>query len=297
MHDCNRTCRRRGFTWIELLTVASGLFLLAAMTLPAVQHAREDARMQKCQSNLKQLGLGIHNYHDTHKRFPPGWTTRRQKGAGHPSTGWMSSLLPFVDRGQLFKQLEMTHGVYTTQDQSLLKQSISLYRCPADSLGAANVLRGGWGTSNYAGNYGAAPIARWSDSFTNSNWPGQGVAPRTVRAADRRYLEGVFSMNRGSSFSRITDGSSNTFLIGERSVVGGGALWPGPRSNFHESDVVADASYSSPLNGGNPAFSSRHRRIVNFLMCDGSVHPLNVKIDSRPNWGLLQKLAAERDGL
>lgn len=288
--------KRRGFTLIEALALAAGIVLLTALTLPAVLQAREDARMERCKNHLKQLGIVMHNYHDSYRSFPPGWITRRQEGAGHPSTGWMSSILPFVDQQPLYRQLDIgKRAAYECPDVSLLKHSIAIYRCPADSLGEMNDLRGGWGTSNYVGNYGATPIARWAGSFSKTFWPGESLTPQMHRPTNGVRLSGIFSMNGSARMRDITDGTSNTFMLGERSAIGGGALWPGPRSNFHESDVVADASYASPLNGGTPGFSSRHRGVVNFALCDGSVRSIDEHIDSRPDFGTLQKLAARND--
>lgn len=303
---------RRGFTLIEVLALAAGLVLLTALTLPAVLQAREDARIQQCKNNLKQLGIAMHNYHDIYRMFPPGWITRRQEGAGHPSTGWMSSILQYVDQTPIFQQLDLgKRAAYECPDVALLKKSLAIYRCPVDSLGDANELRGGWGTSNYVGNYGATPIARWSGAFSNDFWPGQSLTPQAsgrpygakLKARGRGKIippyirpSGMFYMNRGGYLRDALDGTSNTLLIGERCAIGGGGLWPGPRSNFHESDVVADASYASPLNGGTPGFSSRHRGVVNFVMCDGSVHVINENIDSSPQFGTLQKLAMPYDG-
>ena len=128
------------------------------------------SRENDCKNRLKQIGLAQHNYHDTYRSFPPGWITRRPSGEGHPSTGWQSSILPYVDQAPLFNQLELTHAVYEGQPdkQRLLKSSILAYRCPVDSVGGTNPLRGNWGTSNFVGSYGADPISRWSPS---EYWP------------------------------------------------------------------------------------------------------------------------------
>ena len=98
------------------------------------------------------------------------------------------------------------------------------------------------------------------------------------------------------------DGTSNTLMVGERSVLGKAALWPGPRSNYQESDVLADGSYASPINRSETGYSSRHANgIVHFLLCDGSARAIHESLDSNDktdrNMGLLQKLSARDDGL
>ncbi len=292
--------RVQGFTRLELLTTLTLVMLLMVPLLPAMQRARADARLMQCKNNLKQLGLAMHNYHDTFLMMAPGWISKRMGGEGHSSTGWQSMILPFLDQAPLYNQLNLTEPVYESPGD-LLKLELTVYRCPADSLAGTNSIRGGWGTSNYSGNYGAIPIPRWSTNFsTESFWPGN-TSSRLVRKPDGR--EGIFAINAGSRFRDIKDGTSNTLMISEKSVLSGGGIWPGPRSNYHESDVVSDASFASPLNRSETGFSSRHMGVINFLLCDGAVRAVPVSIESLPynpkskEAGVLQKLAGRADGM
>lgn len=292
--------RIQGFTRLELLTTLTLVMLLMVPLLPAMQRAREDARLTQCKNNLKQLGLALHNYHDVHRMMAPGWISKRMHGEGHSSTGWQVQILPYVDQGPLYNDLELTDPVFDSPVE-LLKQELAVYRCPADSLAATNSLRGGWGTSNYSGNYGAIPIPRWSTNFSaESFWPGN-TSSRLVRKPGGR--EGIFAVNAGTRIRDILDGTSNTLLISEKSVLSGGGIWPGPRSNFHESDVVSDASYASPINRSETGFSSRHMGVINFLLCDISVRAVPLTIESLPSnpksneAGVLQKLAGRADGM
>lgn len=99
---------RRGFTLIELLVVIAIIAVLVALLLPAVQQAREAARRSSCKNNMKQLGLALHNYHDTHFSFPPGYLDQDSYGGfgfvdinqGH--WAWSASLLPFLDQAPLY---------------------------------------------------------------------------------------------------------------------------------------------------------------------------------------------------
>ncbi len=289
----------QAFTRVETIIVLGVVFLLLATALPAVQRAREDSRSVKCKNNLKLMGLAIHNYHDVHQMFPPGWISKRMEGEGHPSTGWQSMILPYIDEAPLYNRLDLTEPVYSTRDQTLLKKPIEYYRCPMDSTPSENPIRGEWGTSNYVGNYGAIPIPRWSASQTNTAfWPGNSTA---VLSIENEKLYGMFRLNRGTRIREILDGTSNTLMIGEKDIQGGAAIWPGPRSNYHESDVVSDASFATPLNKSQYGFSSRHDGFVQFTLCDGAVRAISLDIDSREfetpeQMGTLQKLAAKDDG-
>ena len=291
--------KQQAFTRLETMFVLGVSFLLLATALPAVQRAREDSRSVRCKNNLKQLGLAMHNYHDVYNLLPPGWISKQMDGVGHPSTGWQSSILPFVDEAPLYNALDMDEPVYTTRDQSQIKKPIKTYRCPMDSTPSENPIRGEWGTSNYVANYGARPIPRWSASQANTAfWPGNQTASLSP-TDEKRY--GMFRANSRIRFRDITDGTSNTIMIGEKDIQGGAALRPGPRSNYHESDVVSDASFASPMNKSQYGFSSRHDGFVQFLLCDGAVRAFPFDIDSRDfetpeEMGVFQKLGAKADG-
>lgn len=286
---------RRGFTLIETVTVASVASVLMSLVVPGMQEARNVARETECKNQLKQIGLALHNYHDVYRTFPPGWISRRPEGEGHPSTGWQTSILPFVEQAPLYNRLDVTNAVYECADGdvALLKKPLPQYRCPVDSVGDVNVFRGGWGTSNFTGNFGATPIARWSES---DFWPGH-TESASYRIRDVRRYNGLFFANSKIRIRDIIDGTSNTFMVGEKCVVGRSGIWPGPRSNFHESDVVSDGSYASKFNRSDTGYSSRHLGgMLMFLLCDGSVRPVHESLDSKPELGMLQKLSARNDG-
>ena len=298
-----RPARKRGFTIVETLTVSAICSVWMSLLVPAMQTARQDARDTLCVKNLNQLGLAVHNYHDVYGGFPPAFTTRQADNAGYATTGWQSSILPYLDQAPLYNKLDMTNGVYATQDLELLKKRVDSYRCPLDSVPDTNPFRANWGTSNYVGNYGATPIPRWSDS--SEFWPGQTIDSAPGNSAQRGRsaprTNGMFVMNGMVRIRDCLDGTSNTLMAGERSVLGKAALWPGPRSNFHESDVLADGSHASPINRSQTGYSSRHAaEMVYFLFCDGAVRPLHEAIESNEgtdrNMGLLQKLSARNDG-
>ena len=286
---------RRGFTIIETLVVASVTSILMSLLVPGMQQARNSAKEVECRNRLKQIGLALHNYHDVFNCFAPGWISRRAEGEGHPSTVWQAFLLPYVEEAQLYNMLDLRNPIYETQfrGESLLKKPLVHFRCPMDSLGDTNPLRGGWGTSNYTGNFGAAPIPRWSES---ENWPGQIPTPKHFERKSAQY-NGLFFVNSNVRIRDIYDGTSNTIMVGEKCVVGRSGIWPGPRSNFHESDVVSDGSYASPLNRTDTGYSSRHTGgMLMFLLCDGSARAVHESLDSQKEMGMLQKLSGRNDG-
>ena len=105
-----RSPSRRGFTLIELLVVIAIIAVLMALLLPAVQQAREAARRTQCKNNLKQFGLAVHNYHDTHNRFPSAafWTDANRDGTPDSDCGhwaWGVMIMPFLEQGNLYQQL------------------------------------------------------------------------------------------------------------------------------------------------------------------------------------------------
>jgi type II secretory pathway pseudopilin PulG len=304
MKIIHRSCCaiRRGFTFIEALTVASGVSVLLALLVPAVQNARDSERDVLCLNRLKQLGLALHNYHDSHLTFPPGWVSRRPDAGGYSSTGWHNQILPYVNQGKLYSVIGPRDGlrIPTNEQRTLLQTAVVEFRCNSDSVGEMNPLRGDWGTTNYMGNFGPQPIPRWSES---DFWPEQ--INNLKNGTAKQHFPGIFNVNSSTNISQITDGTSQTLLVGERSVIGRSGIWPEPRSNFHESDVVADGSYASPLNHSDTGFSSRHSKsVINFVLCDGSARSIHESVNSLPDLtdsrlarGIFQKLAGENDGM
>lgn len=241
--------RTRGFTLVELLVAASVVAILVSLALPAVQQSRETARQKACNNNLRQIGLAMHNYHDVYLAFPPGWNARTA-GAKHGARfGWGVSILPFVDEARLYNELD-PRGPLSPPDTNLTKQ-IAVYRCPADAMPDVNDVRGGYGTSNYSGNHGDQPLPGSADTPTKAN--------------------GIMYLNSFVGLRHITDGSSNTFIVGERSISSAAGIWPGVRANQNENDQVTDCSDQSRINAVIGSFSSPHPGGAHFLFCDGRV--------------------------
>lgn len=115
--------RRSAFTLIELLVVIAIIAILIALLLPAVQQAREAARRTHCKSNLKQLGIALHNYHESHRTFPPGYVS----GSSPYAYGWGTMLLPYIEQKSLYDSLNF--GSVTAMPQNALV----MYQCPSDN--------------------------------------------------------------------------------------------------------------------------------------------------------------------
>ncbi|TWT38585.1 DUF1559 domain-containing protein [Blastopirellula retiformator] len=284
--------RRRGFTLVELLVVIAIIGVLIALLLPAVQQAREAARRMTCSNNLKQIGLSLHNYHDTYNRLPPGIVTSNQ-------LCWSAQLLPFIEQGNLWDALgtagafdgpwEDITAVTTTgvgNRPPLAQTPLSAFICPSDPGGDLNKKLGGassiyFGKSNYVGIFSA---------YYNATDPvatGSGGSDRPA----------VFTDNSETKFRDIIDGLSNTVIVAERGTQGGpcGSLWIGYHSDFGGSISGSIAAFQVRLrmervsndtdyviNGSsnyNP--SSMHPGGAQFLFGDASVQFLPETIPLR----------------
>ena len=127
-------CTQRGFTLIELLVVIAIIAILIALLLPAVQQAREAARRTQCKNNLKQLGLALHNYHDTHLVFPQnnGWAAFTNSNTEHKFGIW-PKCLPFIDQGNLYNTANMDVNVGCPVNTQIRRAEMSIFICPSDA--------------------------------------------------------------------------------------------------------------------------------------------------------------------
>ena len=171
--------QRRGFTLIELLVVIAIIAVLISLLLPAVQQAREAARRSQCKNNLKQLGLALHNYHDTYSVFPPGALALSTTGVAYkpgdtePSRtavvggwGWTVFVLPFIDQGPLYNSLAPNGNNFPSAPTTLTKTILPVFLCPSDASGSihtATAMGGdgatnGHAKSNYPAIYGSTSV-------------------------------------------------------------------------------------------------------------------------------------------
>lgn len=313
--------RRRGFTLIELLVVIAIIAILVALLLPAVQQAREAARRAQCKNNLKQIGLAIHNYAGINKCFPMGAMTNvLDSNAGqsnHESWGWGAMILPQFDQAGLYKTLGVK-GVTLTQalvaagsnsGRNTAFPGLVGFQCPSDTTGLR--LKSGMVRNHFNGRSGIG--TGWRPP--NSNYIGNcGLDEVSIPNNLNDRIPGGVLFNRSSiKFRDITDGTTNTFLVGEREERCGAGSWIGnrnPRGNgTHGADYThgrVSVVINHPLNTGNDnctdGFSSKHTGGAHFLMCDGAVKFINDTIDSNNpvgdnNNNALQLTTAQRAAL
>lgn len=196
--------RKRAFTLIELLVVIAIIAVLIALLLPAVQQARESARRTQCKNNLKQVGLALHNYHDTYLVFPAaiyftdGTTIQGYNQQDNMGPSWLISLLPYIDQGPLFTKYVFTQKANSAANQQVVSQVLSAFVCPSDPFAVAgNKFAAFNGNIPFArGNYGASSTAA---ANPNSNWS-------TIPTSDR----GLLGVMGWPNISAVLDGTSNT---------------------------------------------------------------------------------------
>ncbi len=266
----------RAFTLIELLVVIAIIGILVALLLPAVQAAREAGRRMRCSNNLRQLGLAMHLYHDSHQSFPPGFMAVNHQGAVSGGWAWGVFLMPFIEQCPL--QDRLSPSLYTlseviTDPELLLMLQLDLpvFRCSSSPMEKLREYKGGGqlvATANYT-------CCRGYFSYRDAahlTKPNNGVlyAVSAIRISD------------------IGDGTANTICLGERTVFPANASapdkwpsWCGPGGLGIGSTV--SSCVSVPINHPTNihGFSSHHPGGSTFCFCDGSVHFLADTIDSR----------------
>ncbi len=258
---------RRGFTLIELLAVIAIIAILIGLLLPAVQKVREAAARVQCANNLKQMGLGLHSYHDATGSLPPAFRTPNNFYSGW---SWAALLLPYVEQDNLYREMNVVAtdfggNVYTCQPSNvpggLSQRPVKIYRCPSDSGPELNPDRNNHALSNYravAGPYTYPTITVGQD------------------------FGGVMWHNSKVKLTAITDGTSNTLAVGEcmydPPTTKSACLWAG-MTGFTSTGAVriSDVTWwvdeaTATVNGPAPqAFSSRHPGGAMFAFCDGSI--------------------------
>ncbi len=277
--------RRTAFTLIELLVVIAIIAILIALLLPAVQQAREAARRSQCVNNMKQLGLAFHNYHDTNRMFPTGYF----HNAGY-IPGWAARIFPYIDQAPRLNRIESKgelvilgpwrHPTAPHDGNEDLWGHISVLTCPSSELGETTPVNGAvsaeHGGLHYRGNAGSIDVGLKSGFSVSSH---------------NYVTSGVLYPTHTTKMRDITDGTSNTFLLGELSsaldgfdngTFDGMVAWtwgnyaygtPPGSDGYLMIDTKAMqfpvGSASSTQQG--VSWRSNHSRGANMLLCDGSV--------------------------
>jgi prepilin-type N-terminal cleavage/methylation domain-containing protein/prepilin-type processing-associated H-X9-DG protein len=209
-----RRCPHRAFTLIELLVVIAIIAVLIGLLLPAVQKVREAANRAKCMNNLKQIGLALHNYHDSYGKLPAPrpdpetWTSiDNLRDMPNVFGGWLVRILPYIELDAVARECADKTTFYTVGAQ----HQIPLYNCPSDPRGlVARVSADQFGnaaTTGYLGVTGNDEDPPYGNATNGIFWVG--VHDLILRPSLRRG-------NYGTKFLDISDGLSNTLMVGER---------------------------------------------------------------------------------
>jgi type II secretory pathway pseudopilin PulG len=224
LHDLVRSRQRTrsAFSLIELLVIIAIIGVLMALLLPAVQKVREAANRTRCQNNLKQIGLAMHNYHDLHKVFPKGSLNNSSAPHSAPAMSFMFFLYPGLEQEALFNKFDFKPSTatpdgyggyipYCSSSNSLPADALTAFAvpsllCPSDGLGGqtsthywleTGLKSGTFSHSNYLGFFG--------DKNYGAGLPG----------ASSPNKRAVFGFNYGARLGDIQDGTSNTMIVGE----------------------------------------------------------------------------------
>lgn len=292
---------RSAFTLIELLVVIAIIAILIGLLLPAVQKVREAANRTKCQNNLHQMVIAMHNYEAANGVWPPAYRNADtpQNGQIRPGWGWGSIILPYMEQAPLHQALNVDYSVFgnganpvppTPLTQTVLKN----YRCPSDIAPDNNPFRNNHGTSNYRAVRG---------TYGNPNQPSPSPPYAFITNED---LGGVLYQNSKTRMADISDGTSSTLAVGEcifdEPSNKWAALWSGMIGIYQGGIMIScvmwhidERTDNVTINGAAPqAFGSRHTGGAYFAFCDGSVR--FFKEQSTSVMLLLRFLAKRNDG-
>lgn len=315
--------QRRGFTLVELLVVIAVIGVLVALLLPAVQTAREAARRLECANNLKNIGIGLFAYHNAHNEFPCGgwgqaWVGVPERGVGPAQPGaWIYCLLPYVEETNLYSAGLGTSGSAATQAYSQrLETPIALFVCPSRRACRSWPIAEGYAFAKTPYPFGQVSAVARTDYAINAgtahvigvigpNSFAQGDDPKFWRTGPQTPLfSGISHLRRATKIKSIVDGTSKTYLVGEKLISVSSytdgtspgdfvSLYAGFSVDSYRfagnieamkvgltpySEPLADTAEVSNIPPGHFRFGSAHSSGVNMLYCDGAVQHVNYDV-------------------
>jgi prepilin-type N-terminal cleavage/methylation domain-containing protein/prepilin-type processing-associated H-X9-DG protein len=312
--------RRSGFTLVELLVVIAIIGILVALLLPAVQSAREASRRNSCQNNLKQIGLGIQNFEHANGYYPDAWYTPGDISGSVAWGGWCMKILPFIEQDGVYKAYDQTKSWWAMENQQAVNAQIKTYSCASSAIPH---IRTGLTVLNGEGPFPDRTMAI-GDYIILRGYIDSVTVPAPIESRVPGMLMGITDTGGGSAAANcktrhamVTDGVSNTAMIGERTARpgywvkrqrvsdtntmyafdGGWASYQSVwfRTFLSDAQTTVTSGVGPCVINCNNGFDiySFHDSGGNVVFGDGSVRILHENINGQVFWALLSRERGE----
>lgn len=285
--DAFRNRSRNAYTLIELLVVIAIIAVLAALLVPAVQKVREAASRIQCTNNLKQIGLAAHGFHDANKFLVPAWIGDNSLDPDGWAT-WGVLLLPFLEQNTTYQLWDLRYPA-SKQTPAAYQQQLAVYHCPSHPafvLSVNDFTPKGGGLSDYGACFGTDALADRSN--------GAIIPTRPQLSVDAAGQPVVLSWRGQFGLLGITDGTSNTFLFGEKHVRPNSlrgknedrSIFGGQNNSVRRMAGIGANGDVRPLRApddqtgalANTSFGGPHSGVCQFVFCDGTVRAVAIGV-------------------